>query len=104
MRKFDGTDNRNKYEFADFQNNLLSSFDKEKQNALIMTLFPLAKEGIKLKCDLLRARIWVVSTFSGVCGKDTICFSEIKFLFILNYYANKNIAILQQITQDLRDN
>ena len=69
MRKCDKTDNRHKFEFPAFQNHLIEMFDKEKQNALIMTLYPLATEGIHLKCDALRKRIWWASSLSGVGGK-----------------------------------
>ena len=62
-------DNRNKYDFPDFQNYLLNNITEVvKRTALIFTLKPLAKEGIQLMCKELRKRIWIMAALSGAGG------------------------------------
>ena len=80
MSKYMKIDNRTKYEFPKFQDSLVNLIaEKEKQNTLIMALFPLARDGIERKCKLLERRIYLKATLRGGLSKE----NKIYFDFIL---------------------
>ena len=62
-------DNRRFYDFPLLQRIIIRNMmTDEKKHSLIMAFLPLVKEDVLTKCKILRERINLISTFSGVGG------------------------------------